>query len=55
MYSHRFFAQQEEPPKGDEPGIEIRPALQQVDVLPTELPRKINELRRILLNYAEHY
>ncbi len=41
MYLHRFFAQQEKPPRGAEPRIELRPALQQADPLPIELRRNI--------------
>jgi|688.fasta_scaffold1763400_1 hypothetical protein len=37
---------------GAEPRIELRPALQQADVLATELRRTMNELCRILLSYS---
>ncbi len=38
----------EEPPWDAEPRIELGPALQQADALPTELRRILTELRRIL-------
>ncbi len=36
------------PPRDAEPRIELGPALQQADALPTELLRSLTELRRIL-------
>jgi len=45
LYLHRFSAQQQKPPLGAEPRIELGPALQLADSLPAEL-------RRTLLSYA---
>ncbi len=42
----------EKPPWGAEPRIELGPALQQADALPTELRRTLTELRGTLLSYA---
>jgi hypothetical protein len=43
---HRLKAQWEDPPCGAEPRIELGPALQQADALPTEPRRTITEPRR---------
>jgi hypothetical protein len=40
-FPHRLYAQWETPPCGAEPRIELGPALQQADALPTE-PRRTN-------------
>jgi hypothetical protein len=40
-FLHRFYAQWETPPCGAEPRIELGPALQQADALPTEPRRTI--------------
>jgi hypothetical protein len=37
---------------GAEPGIELGPALQQADALPSELSRTLSELLRTLLSYV---
>ncbi len=42
---HRLKAQWEDPPCGAELGIELGPALQQADALPTEPRRTIKEIR----------
>jgi hypothetical protein len=39
----------ETPPYGAEPGIELGPALQQADALPTEPRRTITEPRRTII------
>jgi hypothetical protein len=44
---HRLKAQWEDPPCGAEPRIELGPALQQADALPTE-PRRTIEPRRTM-------
>ncbi len=48
VLGHRFLAQQEKPPRDAEPRIELRPALQQANALPTELRRTLTELRSTL-------
>jgi hypothetical protein len=45
---HRLKAQWEDPPCGAEPRIELGPALQQADALPTEPRRTITEPRRTI-------
>jgi hypothetical protein len=47
---HRWSAQREKPSLGAEPRIELAPALQQIDALPTELGCTLTELRHTLLN-----
>jgi hypothetical protein len=51
-FSHRRSAQWENPPLGAAPRIELGPALQQADVLPTELCRTLYVLRCIVWSYA---
>jgi hypothetical protein len=57
-YPHCLKAQWEDPPYGAEPRIELGPALQQADVLPTEPRRTIlshaapSEPRRTILSHA---
>ncbi len=50
-YLHCLKAQWEDPPCGAEPRIELGPALQQADVLPTE-PRRTIEPRRTMSHAA---
>jgi hypothetical protein len=58
---HCLKAQWEDPPCGAEPGIELGPALQQADALPTEPRRAIlnhaapSEPRRTILSHAAPY
>jgi hypothetical protein len=47
---HRLKAQWEDPPSGAEPRIELGPALQQADALPTEPHRTITEPHRTILS-----
>jgi hypothetical protein len=54
-FLHRLFAQWGEPPCGAEPRIELGPALQQTDALPTEPRRTITEPRRTILSHAAPY
>ncbi len=49
---HRLSAQWENPPCGAEPRIELGPALQQADALPTEPRHTITEPRRTILSHA---
>jgi hypothetical protein len=48
---HRSVAQWERPPCGAEPGIELGPAFQQADALPTE-PRRTIKPRRTIMSHA---
>ncbi len=50
--SSSLVAQWERPPCGAEPGIELGPAFQQADALPTEPRRTIAEPRRTILSHA---
>jgi hypothetical protein len=52
---HCLKAQWEDPPCGAEPRIELGPALQQADALPTEQRRTITEQRRTILSNAAPY
>ncbi len=45
---HRWSTQWKKPLWGAEPRIEVGPALQQADALPTELRRTLTDLRRTL-------
>ncbi len=55
LYLHRFSAQQEKPPWGAEPRIELGPALQQgADARCWATPH-CTELRRTLLSYAPYW
>ncbi len=51
-FPHRMYARWETPPYGAELGIELGPALQQADALPTEPRRTITEPRRTILSHA---
>jgi hypothetical protein len=52
-FLHRLLAQWGEPPCGAEPRIELGPALQQADALPTEPRRTIKRLFRLFRLYNE--
>jgi hypothetical protein len=49
---HHLKAQWEKPPCGAELRIELGPALQQADVLPTEPRRTMTEPRRTILSHT---
>jgi hypothetical protein len=51
-FPHRLCAQWGKLPCGAEPNIELRPALQQANALPTEPRRTITEPRRTILSHA---
>ncbi len=49
---HRFLAQWEKPPCGAEPKIELGPAFQQADALPTEPRRTITETVTLMVQIS---